>query len=84
MDLVTGGELEYHLHNRGRFAFSWVRFFVGAITLALEYLHGHCIVYRDLKLENVLLDSEGGDLDIWFLLFFRSFTQIFRLCCILS
>ncbi|XXQ31075.1 G protein-coupled receptor kinase [Plasmodiophora brassicae] len=59
MDLVTGGELEYHLHNRGKFPGNWVRFFVAGITLALEHLHSMSIVYRDLKLENVLLDADG-------------------------
>lgn len=35
------------------------RFIAAEILLALEHLHSFGIVYRDLKLENILLDNEG-------------------------
>ena len=59
MDLVTGGELEFHLKHHGKFSVEWTRFFVAGIVLALEHLHNKNIVYRDLKPENVLLDGAG-------------------------
>lgn len=64
MEFAIGGDLYYHLnmevarHRRG-FSEGRVRFYSGEILLALGYLHACNIVYRDLKLENVLLDREG-------------------------
>ncbi|KAL4630406.1 ribosomal protein S6 kinase alpha-5-like [Arapaima gigas] len=59
LDYVNGGELFTHLVQRVRFKEQEVVLYSGEITLALEHLHKLGIVYRDLKLENILLDSEG-------------------------
>ncbi|KAJ3322866.1 Serine/threonine-protein kinase Sgk1, partial [Blyttiomyces sp. JEL0837] len=59
MDYVNGGELFFHVCTFGRFTEERVRFYAAEIYLALRNLHTHGYIYRDLKLENILLDKEG-------------------------
>ncbi|ROL18751.1 Ribosomal protein S6 kinase alpha-5 [Anabarilius grahami] len=59
LDYVNGGELFTHLVQRVRFKEQEVTLYSGEIVLALEHLHKLGIVYRDLKLENILLDANG-------------------------
>ena len=58
-DFLNGGELFYHLCNEVRFSEDRARFYAAEILLALDHLHENGIIYRDLKPENVILDSEG-------------------------
>ncbi len=59
MEYVVGGELFSHLRKVGKFPNDVAKFYAAEIVLAIEYLHTKDIAYRDLKPENVLLDSKG-------------------------
>ena len=59
IDFLNGGELFFHLRKETKFNEDRTRFYAAEIVLALECLHSNGIIYRDLKPENVILDSEG-------------------------
>uniref|UniRef100_A0A8D2ZLM6 protein kinase C n=1 Tax=Scophthalmus maximus TaxID=52904 RepID=A0A8D2ZLM6_SCOMX len=58
MEYSAGGDLMMHIHAD---VFSEPRavFYSACVVLGLQFLHDHKIVYRDLKLDNLLLDTEG-------------------------
>ncbi|KAG6622913.1 AGC/PKA protein kinase [Phytophthora cinnamomi] len=63
IEFVQGGELFTYLHSTpsspGRLPNDHARFYASHVLMALEYLHERCIVYRDLKPENLLIDPQG-------------------------
>lgn len=58
-DFFNGGELYHYLSETGKFSEDRARFYCAEIMSGLGYLHERGIVYRDLKPENLILDSEG-------------------------
>lgn len=59
IDLMTGGDLRYHLEKSGRFKEDRVAFYAACLILTLEYLKQKGIIHRDLKPDNYLLDADG-------------------------
>jgi len=59
LDYCAGGELFFWLQRHRRFSVNRVRLYAAEIVLGLQCLHDNDIVYRDLKPENLLLDSDG-------------------------
>lgn len=58
VDLMTGGDLRFHI-SRKTFTEDAVKFWMAELSCALKYIHSRDIVHRDVKPDNILLDSEG-------------------------
>ena len=60
LEYATGGELFERMRNEHMFPEDTAAFYMAEMVLALEHLHKNVgVIYRDLKPENCLLDSEG-------------------------
>uniref|UniRef100_A0A3B5LJH2 non-specific serine/threonine protein kinase n=1 Tax=Xiphophorus couchianus TaxID=32473 RepID=A0A3B5LJH2_9TELE len=60
MELCAGGDLMDRICDRRRLGEREVRRYTRQILSAVEHLHKHGIVHRDLKIENFLLDEHNN------------------------
>lgn len=58
LDLKLGGDLRYHMLNR-KFTECEIKFIIACLILGLEYIHSSRIIHKDIKPENIILDSQG-------------------------
>jgi serine/threonine protein kinase len=59
LELLQGGELFTHLRSRGKLSEQTARFYSAAVVYAFSTIHAKKIAYRDLKPENLVMDSKG-------------------------
>lgn len=59
MEYVEGGDCFMLLHTMGKIPEALVQHIVAETCLALDYLHRHRVVHRDVKPDNLLLTATG-------------------------
>lgn len=59
MEYVPGGDLMNLLIKYDTFSEDWARFFIAETVLAVESIHRLDYIHRDIKPDNILLDSRG-------------------------
>lgn len=68
-DLLTGGDLRYHIGIRRRFSeeetsttpciINSLEFMIACMIVGLEYMHRNNVIHRDIKPENLVMESNG-------------------------
>ena len=59
LELLLGGELFTHLRNKGKLSEKSAQFYAATVVYAFSTLHAKKIAYRDLKPENLVMDTTG-------------------------
>ncbi|XP_077113246.1 protein kinase C delta type-like [Ranitomeya variabilis] len=58
-EYLSGGSLEDLIRMCGCLNIGNVRFYTAEMVCGLQFLHGHNIVHRDIKPDNIMLDADG-------------------------
>lgn len=59
LEALTGGELCKRLREEKKFSEKWGKFYSASVLFAFCHMHAKKIAYRDLKPENLVMDSTG-------------------------
>ncbi|CAD8163013.1 unnamed protein product [Paramecium octaurelia] len=63
-EIVNGGSLKNYLRRITRPKLKVIRYWCKQILEGLEYMHQQNIIHRDLKCENILIDTNNNELKI--------------------
>ncbi|XP_021864679.2 CBL-interacting serine/threonine-protein kinase 25 [Spinacia oleracea] len=64
MEYVGGGDLYTKIVKQGRFEENLARKYFQQVITAVDFCHSRGVCHRDLKLENIMLDSNGDNVKI--------------------
>ena len=59
MDLAAGGDLLNYVRKRRKLSENVAKVIFKQILRGLEHCHKYNVLHRDIKLDNILLDSKG-------------------------
>ena len=59
LDYCSGGDMRKLLRRLGKLDENDARLYIAEILLAIQYLHKREIIFRDLKPDNIVIDSDG-------------------------
>ena len=59
LDMLSGGDLRYHISRLKVFTEDQTKFFVACIIHSLCFIHQKIIIHRDIKPENLVFDHKG-------------------------
>ena len=61
LDLLTGGDLRYHIGKQKTFTEQETKFFIANLILSLEYIHKQKVIHRDIKPENLNEEDNSSE-----------------------
>ncbi|UYV80636.1 RPS6KB2 [Cordylochernes scorpioides] len=59
MELVKGRDLYHYMNKWKNFSEEASRFYAAETAIAINYLHSHHVIHRDVKPENILINFDG-------------------------